>query len=130
LHRALEAATERRQHIATLEHLLLALTEDPNAIGMMNAAGLDVASTREWLARSADDAAPREAGYVPEPTPSEAFQRVVQRAIHDAQASGERPTTGAHVLLAIMLEHDSTAVRILWMEGLDLAVARKSARQG
>jgi len=130
LHRSLETAVERWQSQATLEHLLLSLTEDPDAMAVMKASGVDPASARERLARSADVAAPRHPGNMTDASPTDAFQRVVQRAILDAQASGARPITGAHVLAAILSEHDSAAVRQLRMEGLDLAATRKFARRG
>jgi len=130
LHRALQAAVERWQSESTVEHMLLCLTEDPDAIAIMKASGVDPASTRERFARSADAAAPSHPGtMMADPRPTDAFQRVVQRAILDAQASGERPITGAHVLLAILSEHDSAAVRKLGLDGLDVAAARKFARR-
>jgi ATP-dependent Clp protease ATP-binding subunit ClpA len=64
-----------------------------------------------------------------DPRLTDAFQRVVQRAILDAQASGESPITGAHVLFAILSEHDSAAVQKLGLEGLDVAAVRKFARR-
>ena len=130
LHRALQAAMERWQSESTVEHVLLCLTEDPDAIAIMKASGVDPVSARERLARSADAAAPRHPGtMVGDPRPTDAFQHAVQRAILDAQASGERPITGAHLLLAILSEPDSPAVRNLRLDGLDVAAARKFARR-
>lgn len=129
LHRALQAAVERWQSEATLEHVLLSLTEDPDAMAIMSASGVDPAAARDRLARSADAATPRHPGNMTEARPTGTFQRVVQRAILEAQASGERPITGAHLLVAILSERDSTAVRKLGLEGLDLASARKLVRR-
>jgi len=91
----------------------------------MKAVGFDVAGLREWLVRAAEAASPRHPGNMADPRPSEAFQRVVQSAILDSQASGERPITGAHVLLAVLTDQEPT-VRI---QGLDVAAARRFLRR-
>src|SRR5438128_10549426 len=82
--RSLRAAEERGQTESTVEHLLLSLTEDLDAATMLKAGGVDPAAIREALARSVEIANPgdrRNRGI--DPTPSPAFQRVVQRAIFD-----------------------------------------------
>jgi hypothetical protein len=125
--RSLRAAGERGQVESTVEHLLLSLTENPDAAAIMKAGGVDPTTIRELLARSIESVSPGDRRSRIDPTPSPAFQRVVQRAILDAQASGEWNITGAHLLLAIFSEQDTTAVRILREHGFDRSAAVKIA---
>jgi hypothetical protein len=125
LHRSLQVAAEQGQRQAGLEHLLLSLTQDPDAKAMMKALGFDVAGLRQWLANALASQSPNDGRDGNNPVPSEAFQRVVQSAILDSQASGERPITGAHVLLAVSTDQEPT-VRI---QGLDVAAARRFLRR-
>jgi len=127
---ALRAAQERGQERSTTEHLFLALTEDPDAIAIMKAAGVDPAATRDMIERSAELQAPAEAPDWIQPRPSPAFQRTVQRAILDAQATQEWAISGAHLLIALLSQQDSTAVRILQDQGLDRGKAMKIVGRG
>jgi hypothetical protein len=118
--RSIRAADERGQTESTVEHLLLSLTEDSDAAAIMKARGIDPAAIREVLARSIEiTGAGDSRNRAIDPTPSPAFQRVVQRAILDAQASGELTITGAHLFVAILSVQDATAARILREHGLD-----------
>ena len=114
LHRALGFANERRHEYATLEHLLLALTEDPDAVAVMRACGVELEQLRGQLvdyidndlsnliSRSASDA-----------KPTAGFQRVLQRAAIHVQSSGREEVTGANVLVALFSERESHAVYFL-----------------
>ena len=114
LHRALEFAQQRHYEFATLEHLLLALTEDQDAVAVMRACGVDVARLREDLLAYIDNEL---AGLVldqPEDAkPTASFQRVLQRAAIHVQSSGREEVTGANVLVALFSERESNAVYFL-----------------
>jgi len=114
LHRALGFAQQRHYEFATLEHLLLALTEDQDAVAVMRACGVDVARLREDLLAYIDNEL---AGLVldqPEDAkPTASFQRVLQRAAIHVQSSGREEVTGANVLVALFSERESNAVYFL-----------------
>ncbi|MCB2100643.1 MAG: ATP-dependent Clp protease ATP-binding subunit ClpA [Rhodobacterales bacterium] len=114
LHRALAMATERRHEYATLEHLLLALTEDQDAVAVLRACGVDM----EQLTRELTEFVDKElTGLVVtlmnDPKPTAGFQRVVQRAVIHVQSSGREEVTGANVLVALFSERESHAVYFL-----------------
>ena len=127
LRRSLHAAHVRGEQYATAEHLLLSLIEDPDALAIMKAVGLGPAAIREFLASSLGNPTGGAGAFSGDPIPSPGFQRVVQRAILDAQASGELNITGAHLLVAILSEEDSTAARILQEHGLSRNAALRLA---
>ena len=101
LHRALGLANERRHEYATLEHLLLALTDDSDAATVLRACGVDNDKLKRDLTEFLDKDL---AGLVTEragaPKPTAGFQRVVQRAAIHVQSSGRDEVTGANVLVA------------------------------
>ena len=130
LHRSLHAAHVRGEQYATVEHLLFSLTEDPDATAIIKQVGLDPAAIRAFLAPSLGRPSSAPRVFSGDPTPSPAFQRVVQRAILDAQASGEWNITAAHLLVAILSEEDSTAARLLQDHGLSRDAALKFLARG
>ena len=105
LHRAVHYANERRHEYATLEHLLLALVDDPDAGNVMTACNVDLAALKTALTLYVDTdlAALATAG----------FQRVIQRAVIHVQSSGREEVTGANVLVAIFSERESHAAYFL-----------------
>ena len=115
LHLALELAHGRRHEFATLEHLLLALTEDADAIAVMRACDVNIDKLRTEITTYLDD----ELGELvaPEdnidPKPTDAFQRVLQRAAIHVQSSGREEVTGANVLVSLFSERESHAVYFL-----------------
>ncbi len=114
LHRALAHATERRHEYATLEHLLLALTEDPDAVAVLRACGVDLDDLRQNLAEFIDNEIPKLlSARMADPKPTAGFQRVVQRAAIHVQSSGREEVTGANVLVALFSERESHAVYFL-----------------
>jgi ATP-dependent Clp protease ATP-binding subunit ClpA len=114
LHRALSLAAERRQEFATLEHLLLSLTEDKDAISVLKACGVDVDELRDDLSDYIDsELANLVAEAAGESKPTAAFQRVIQRAVIHVQSSGRDEVTGANVLVAIFAERESHAAFFL-----------------
>ena len=114
LHRALALAVERRHEFATLEHLLYALLEDPDAIAVLKACGVDLERLERELETFIDEEleslATEEAV---EAKPTTGFQRVVQRAVLHVQSSGRSEVTGANILVAIFSERESHAVYFL-----------------
>ncbi|HEY2889915.1 MAG TPA: ATP-dependent Clp protease ATP-binding subunit ClpA [Dongiaceae bacterium] len=114
LHRALGYANERRHDFATLEHLLLALTEDPDAIAVMRACNLDIERLRRDLVDYIDSQLGNLiSNHGGEAKPTAGFQRVLQRAAIHVQSSGREEVTGANLLVAIFSERESHAVYFL-----------------
>ena len=114
LHRALGYANERRHDFATLEHLLLALAEDPDAIAVMRACNLDIDRLRRDLVDYIDNQLGNLiSNHGGEAKPTAGFQRVLQRAAIHVQSSGREEVTGANILVAIFSERESHAVYFL-----------------
>ena len=114
LHRALKVASERRHEYATLEHLLLALTDDADAIAVMRACGVDLPELRQNLVDFLDkEVKSIISARIADPKPTAGFQRVVQRATIHVQSSGREEVTGANVLVALFSERESHAVYFL-----------------
>jgi ATP-dependent Clp protease ATP-binding subunit ClpA len=114
LHRALALAASRRQELATLEHLLLSLTDDKDAIGVMQACGVDIEELKVSLVDYVDgELANLVTDNVLEAKPTASFQRVIQRAVIHVQSSGREEVTGANVLVAIFAERESHAAFFL-----------------
>jgi ATP-dependent Clp protease ATP-binding subunit ClpA len=114
LHQALAFANERRHEYATLEHLLLALTDDVDAAAVMKACNVDIESLRRTLKDYVDGELE---GLVhagkDDSKPTAGFQRVIQRAVIHVQSSGREEVTGANVLVAIFAERESHAAYFL-----------------
>jgi ATP-dependent Clp protease ATP-binding subunit ClpA len=114
LHRALALANERRHEYSTLEHLLMALTEDQDAIAVMRACGVNIEHLRIEIGKYLDEelAGLTVAGDI-EAKPTAGFQRVLQRAVIHVQSSGREEVTGANVLVSLFSERESHAVYFL-----------------
>ncbi|MCY4229798.1 MAG: ATP-dependent Clp protease ATP-binding subunit ClpA [Alphaproteobacteria bacterium] len=114
LHRALSYAKERRHEYATLEHLLLALTEDRDCVAVLRACAVEVDNLRSevssYLDEELENLVVERDG---DPKPTSGFQRVLQRAAIHVQSSGREEVTGANVLVAIFSERESHAVFFL-----------------
>jgi ATP-dependent Clp protease ATP-binding subunit ClpA len=114
LHRALAYANERRHDYATLEHLLLALADDQDAIAVMRACNLDLEKLKRELTDYIDNQLSNIVGkHHNEAKPTAGFQRVLQRAAIHVQSSGREEVTGANVLVALFSERESHAVYFL-----------------
>jgi ATP-dependent Clp protease ATP-binding subunit ClpA len=114
LRKALAIANERRHEYATLEHLLLALIDDPDGAAVLKACNVDIDVLRRNVARYIDTELENlvvEAGEEAKATAG--FQRVVQRAAIHVQSSGREEVTGANVLVAIFAERESHAAYFL-----------------
>lgn len=114
LHRALSNATTRKHEFATLEHLLLSLTEDQDTMAVLRSCGVSLDLLRDKLTHYLDT----ELLYlineeVVEAKPTTAFQRVLQRAAIHVQSAGREEVTGANILIALFSEKESHAVFFL-----------------
>ncbi|MBF9029233.1 ATP-dependent Clp protease ATP-binding subunit ClpA [Rhodobacterales bacterium HKCCE3408] len=115
IHAALAQANSRRHELATLEHLLLALLDEPDAQKVMRACSVDIEELRATLIAFIDDDLSTLETDVEgsEAVPTAAFQRVIQRAAIHVQSSGRTEVTGANVLVAIFAERESNAAYFL-----------------
>ncbi len=119
LHRSLALASERRHEYATLEHLLLGLTEDNDAATVLRACGVELDKLRGDLVEFLDnDLAGLATDRPGDPKPTAGFQRVVQRAAIHVQSSGRDEVTGANVLVALFSERESHAVYFLQLQDM------------
>ncbi|SDH37708.1 ATP-dependent Clp protease ATP-binding subunit ClpA [Roseospirillum parvum] len=118
LRRALHVAAERDHELATLEHLLLALTDDRDAIAVLRACGVDVGRLRGQLIEFLDEEGQGMSGGGHDPQPTAGFQRVIQRAVIHVQSSGREEVTGANVLVAMFHERESHAVYFLQQQDM------------
>ncbi len=114
LHRAIEYANERHHEYATLEHLLLSLLDDRDAVSVMRACNVDVDRLRAKLTDFID----KELSNLVldtdgEAQPTASFQRVIHRAVVHVQSSGREEVTGANVLVAVFAERESNAAFFL-----------------
>jgi len=114
LHMAFVEARQKRHEFITVEHLLLALLDNPSAAEVLRACAADSAGLRKELLTFISEHTPTVAGSDEIDTqPTLGFQRVIQRAILHVQSSGKKEVTGANVLVAIFGEKDSHAVFFL-----------------
>ncbi len=114
LQRALAYANERRHEYATLEHLLLALTEDQDAAAVLRACNVDLQKLRSDLINYVDTELQSLSNQrIEKPEPTAGFKRVIQRAAIHVQSSGREQVTGANVLVAMFAERESPAVYFL-----------------
>ena len=115
LHHSLALANSKNHEFATLEHLLLALTEAEDAAELLRACGVNLGRLRLDLEKFIDEELSDVIadGEEVEPKATSAFQRVIQRAVHHVQTSGREEVTGANVLVAIFSERESHAVYFL-----------------
>jgi len=115
IHSALALANSRSHEFATLEHLLLALVDEPDATRVMKACSVDTEELRTTLVEFIDEDLSNLVTDVEgsEAVPTAAFQRVIQRAAIHVQSSGRTEVTGANVLVAIFAERESNAAYFL-----------------
>ncbi len=119
LHRALGLASKRRHEYATLEHLLLSLTEDQDAVSVLRACNIDMARLRRDLTEFVDGSLTElTSSGATDPKPTAGFQRVVQRAAIHVQSSGREEVTGANVVVALFSERESHAVYFLQLQDM------------
>ncbi len=121
LHMAFVEARQQRHEFITVEHLLLALLDNPSAAEVLRACAANIEDLRKSLAAFIKENTPTVGGDDEVDTqPTLGFQRVIQRAIMHVQStgSGKKEVTGANVLVAIFGEKDSHAVYYLHQQGV------------
>ena len=119
LHMAFVEARQKRHELITVEHLLLAMLDNPAAAEVLRACGADMEDLRRELNEFLNEHTPIISGTEEIDTqPTLGFQRVIQRAILHVQSSGKKEVTGANVLVAIFGEKDSHAVHFLHQRGI------------
>ncbi len=119
LHMAFVEARQKRHEFITVEHLLLALLDNPTAAEVLRACGANLDELRKQLSQHIAEQTPRIGTEREVDTqPTLGFQRVIQRAILHVQSSGKKEVTGANVLVAIFGEKDSHAVYFLQQQGI------------
>ncbi|WP_353140218.1 ATP-dependent Clp protease ATP-binding subunit ClpA [Limnohabitans sp.] len=121
LHMAFVEARQQRHEFITVEHLLLALLDNPSAAEVLRACSANIDDLRKSLSNFIADNTPQVSGIEEVDTqPTLGFQRVIQRAIMHVQSTGngKKEVTGANVLVAIFGEKDSHAVYYLHQQGV------------
>ena len=119
LHMAFMEARQKRHEFITVEHLLLAMLDNPSAAEVLRSCGTNTEELRQGLAEFISEHTPTVTGSEEVDTqPTLGFQRVIQRAILHVQSSGKKEVTGANVLVAIFGEKDSHAVYFLTQQGV------------
>ena len=119
LHMAFVEARQKRHEFITVEHLLLALIDNPSAAEALRSCGAKPESLRKDLTNFINEHTPTVTGEDDIDTqPTLGFQRVIQRAILHVQSSGKKEVNGANVLVAIYGEKDSHAVYFLQKQGI------------
>lgn len=121
LHMAFVEARQQRHEFITVEHLLLALLDNPSAAEVLRACNANIEDLRKSLTTFIKENTPQVAGTDEVDTqPTLGFQRVIQRAIMHVQSTGngKKEVTGANVLVAIFGEKDSHAVYYLHQQGI------------
>src|SRR5678816_4491748 len=119
LHMAFVEARQKQHEFITVEHLLLAMLDNPSAAEVLKACGVDLEELRGVLTDFINEHTPRLAPHSDADTqPTQGFQRVIQRAILHVQSSGKKEVTGANVLVAVFGEKESHAVYFLNQRGV------------
>ncbi|WP_025871335.1 ATP-dependent Clp protease ATP-binding subunit ClpA [Methylobacillus glycogenes] len=119
LHMAFMDARQKRHELITVEHLLLAMIDNPTAADVLRSCGANLDNLRGELNGYIEEHTPTVEGSEEVDTqPTLGFQRVIQRAILHVQSSGKKEVTGANVLVAIYGEKDSHAVFFLHQQGI------------
>ncbi|MCO4778388.1 MAG: AAA family ATPase, partial [Lentibacter algarum] len=115
IHAALATANSKRHEFATLEHLLLALLDEPDAYRVLQACSVNTDELRQSLVEFVEEDLANLITDIEgsEAVPTAAFQRVIQRAAIHVQSSGRNEVTGANVLVAIFAERESNAAYFL-----------------
>src|SRR5512142_757251 len=118
LHMAFMEARQKRHEFITVEHLLLALLDNPSASEVLRACAANIEELRKLLTDFINEHTPIVTGDEVDTQPTLGFQRVIQRAILHVQSSGKKEVTGANVLVAIFGEKEAHAVYFLNQRGV------------
>jgi ATP-dependent Clp protease ATP-binding subunit ClpA len=131
LHMAFMDARQKRHEFISVEHLLLAMLDNPSAVEVLRACGANIEAMREQLGKFIEEHTPKvegEGDSEVDTQPTLGFQRVIQRAILHVQSSGKKEVTGANVLVAVFGEKDSHAVYFLGQQGVTRRARMKQPR--
>ncbi len=119
LNEAFQKARSSQHEFLTVEHLLLAITDIPGVIEVLQAAGADVPRLRKDLADHIEETTPLlSADTEQEVAPTLGFQRVLQRAVYHVQSSGKKEVSGVNVLIAVFGEKQTHAVYLLGVQDI------------
>ncbi len=119
LHMAFMDARQKRHEFISVEHLLMAMLDNPSAAEVLRACNANLDAMRDQLGKFIEEHTPKVTGEDDVDTqPTLGFQRVIQRAILHVQSSGKKEVTGANVLVAVFGEKDSHAVYFLTQQGV------------
>ncbi len=114
LNTTFQVARQRRHEFITVEHLLLALLNNKDAVKVLHACAVDLGVLKKDLSRFVEETTPKLSERDQRDTqPTLGFQRVLQRAVFHVQSSGKKSVTGANALVAIFSERDSQAIYFL-----------------
>ena len=131
LDQAHERARDKKHEFMTVEHLLLALIDNPEASDVLVACGAHLDRLRAGLGIFVDETTPSLGqGAQRDIQPTISFQRVLQRSIHQVQSIGQSEVNGSHVLIAIFGEPDSQAVYFLHQENVTRIDVMRYTTQG
>ena len=119
LNEAFQKARISQHEFLTVEHLLLAITDIPGVIEVLNASGADVPRLRKDLEDHIEETTPLLSGDTEqEVAPTLGFQRVLQRAVYHVQSSGKKEVSGVNVLVAVFGEKQTHAVYLLGIQDI------------
>ena len=118
LRRAMALASRNGHELATLEHLLMALTDDRDAVDVLKACDVSIEDLKQELTEHLEETLSSIAGGMAETQPTTSFQRVIQRAVIHTQSSGRDAATGANVVIALFAEQESFAVWCLQQQDM------------
>jgi ATP-dependent Clp protease ATP-binding subunit ClpA len=119
LNEAFQKARSNQHEFLTVEHLLLAITDIPGVIEVLQAAGADVPRLRKDLTDHIEETTPLlSADTEQEVAPTLGFQRVLQRAVYHVQSSGKKEVSGVNVLIAVFGEKQTHAVYLLGVQDI------------
>ena len=114
LHMAFMDARQKRHELITVEHLLLAMLDNPSASEVLNSCGANLEKLREEIVGYIEEHTPKVSGKEEVDTqPTLGFQRVIQRSIVHVQSSGKSEVTGANILVSLFAERESHATYFL-----------------
>ncbi len=119
LNQSFRWAAEQRHEYMTVEHLLLALADNPSAAGVLRACGAHLDGLRDQVKTFINETIPLiPEGEERETQPTLGFQRVLQRAVYQVQSSEQKEVSGINVLVALFAEQESQAIYILASQGI------------
>ena len=131
LNSAYDRAREKKHEFITVEHLLLALVDNPEASEILLSCGANLDRLRAGLGIFVDETTPSVVNPAERDIqPTISFQRVLQRSIYQVQSAGQTEVTGAYALASIFGEPDSQAVYFLHQENVTRIDVMKFTTQG